>query len=139
MPISDKIRRQRKLDRSAFDTLAAQHTEPDSWMRYTDWFQLAKAKCGSLGLGNTTFSDCTKRLLDQHKVRKSQIAKNRFYQPIFVPGNLGGKAPSRSDSSRRSDLPRSNSGSGHGPVAPTLDKAAQALAFLLNRKPSGVV
>jgi len=83
MPISDKIRRQRKLDRLAFDTLVAHHTEPDSWMRWTDWFQLTKAKCGVLGLGHTTFSDCIKRLLDQERIRRSQTDKNRFYQPIF--------------------------------------------------------
>ena len=129
MPISDKTRRQRKLDRLAFEILAAQHTKPETWMRWSDWFQLTKAKCGVSGLGNTTFSECTKRLLDQHKVRKSQIEKNKFYQAILAPRSLVGEASSRSE----------NGGSDHDPVAPTLDKAAQALAFLLNRKSSGVV
>jgi hypothetical protein len=98
-------------------------------MRYTDWFALTKAKCGALGLGNTTFSECTKRLLDQHKVRKSQIEKNKFYQAILTPGSLGGEDLSRSE----------NGGSSHDPAAPVLDKAALALAFLLNRKPPDVV
>jgi len=128
VPTSDKVRRQRKLDRLAFEVLTAQHTEPDSWMRWTDWFQLTKAKCGILGLGNTTFSECTKRLLDQGRIRQSQIAKNRFYQAVFTPGNLPGAVSSRSESG----------GNGDGPVAPALDKAAQALAFLL-KKPSNVI
>jgi hypothetical protein len=117
VPISDKTRRQRKLDRLAFEILAAHHTEPDSWMRYTDWFQLTKAKCGLLGLGNTTFSECIKRLLDQGKIRKSQVEKNRFYQAIFTPRNSSGMGSDRQESS----------------VVP--DKAAQALEQLLSRKP----
>jgi hypothetical protein len=60
--------------------------------------------------------------MDQGKVRQSQIEKNRFYQAIFSPGSLAGETSFRSD-----------------PVAPTLDKAAEALALLLNRKPPGVV
>ena len=120
VPISDKTRRQRKLDRVAFETLAAQHTEPDSWMRYTDWFQLTKAKCGLLGLGNTTFSDCIKRLLNQGKIRKSQIAKNRFYQAVFILGNSLGIENDRQESSA------------------VLDKAAQALEQL-SRKSSSVL
>jgi hypothetical protein len=118
MPISDKTKRQRKLDRVAFEILAAQHTEPDNWMRWTDWFQLTKAKCGLLGLGTTTFSDCTKRLLDQGKIRKSQIAKNRFYQVIFTPGSSSGVDCQES--------------------SVVLDKAAQALEQL-SRKSSSVL
>ena len=98
-------------------------------MRWTDWFALTKAKCGAPGLGNTTFSDCTKRLLDQHKVRKSQIEKNKFYQAILAPRSLARDASSRSE----------NGGNDHDPIAPAPDKAAQALAFLLNQKSSGVV
>jgi hypothetical protein len=113
-------------------------------MRWTDWFQLTKAKCGLLGLGNTTFSDCTKRLIDQGRIRKSQVAKNIFYQPIFVLGSSGvkasstrslaGEASSRSEPSSRSE----NGGGDHGSVAPAPDKAAQALAFLL-KKPLNVI
>ena len=133
MPISDKTKRQRKLDRVAFEILTAQHTEPDGWMRWTDWFALTKAKCGILGLGNTTFSDCTKRLLDQGKIRKSQSDKNRLYQAIFTPR-------SRSSLGEAEEAPKSENGSVNpDPAAPVLDKAAQALAFLLNRKPSGVI
>jgi hypothetical protein len=99
-------------------------------MRWSDWFQQTKAKCGLLGLGTTTFSDCTKRLLDQGKIRKSQVEKNRFYQAILAPESLAGV---------RSEVRSENGSSGHDPVAPAPDKAAQALAFLLNRKPSGVV
>jgi hypothetical protein len=120
VPVSDKTRRQRKLDRVAFETLAAQHIEPDSWMRYTDWFQLTKAKCGLLGLGNTTFSDCTKRLLEQGKIRKSQIAKNRFYQAVFIPGSSLGIESGRQESSV------------------VLDKAAQALEQLSRKSVNGV-
>jgi len=134
VPISDKIRRQRKLDRLALEILAAQHTKPETWMRWTDWFQLTKAKCGILGLGNTTFSECTKRLLDQGKIKKSQIDKNKLYQAVFTPRRSGSLAGEREDSSRSE-----NGGSGPDPAAPVLDKAAQALAFLLNRKPSSVV
>jgi hypothetical protein len=126
VPTSDKVRRQRKLDRLAFEVLTAQHIEPDSWMRWTDWFQLTKAKCGILGLGNTTFSECTKRLIAQGKIRQSQIANNRFYQAVFTPRSLPRAVPSRSESS----------GNGDGPVAPALDKAAQALAFLLKKPPN---
>ena len=130
MPVSDKIRRQRKLDKLAFEILAAQHTRPDSWMRWIDWFQLTKAKFGILGLGNTTFSECTKRLLDQGKIRRSQIEKNRFYQAILAPRSLASEDASKSE----------NGGSSHDPAAaPVLDKAAQALAFLLNRKPPSVI
>jgi hypothetical protein len=113
----------------AFEILTTHHTEQDSWMRYTDWFRLTKAKCGLLGLGNTTFSDCTKRLLEQYKVRKSQIDKNRLYQPIFIPesGSSGGVKAASAGSKPRSE------------AAPPMDKAAQALAFLLNRKPPNMV
>jgi hypothetical protein len=132
MPISDKTRRQRKLDRVAFEILAAQHTKPETWMRWTDWFQLTKAKCGLSGLGTTTFTECTKRLLDQGRIKKSQVEKNRFYQAVFTLESSSGV---RSEAGPGSE----NGGSGHDPVAPALDKAAQALAFLLNRKPPGVV
>jgi hypothetical protein len=107
-------------------------------MRWTDWFRLTKAKCGILGLGNTTFSECTKRLLDQEKVRKSQAAKNIFYQPIFALGSSGVKASStRSSVGEASPSTRSdNGGSGRDLVAPAPDKAAQALAFLLKKPPN---
>jgi hypothetical protein len=106
-------------------------------MRWTDWYNLTKAKCGLLGLGHTTFSDCTKRLLEQEKVRKSQIDKNRLYQPIFVPGtgSSGGVKTTSAGSKPRSE----NGGSGRDPGVPPADKAAQALAFLLNRKPPNMV
>jgi hypothetical protein len=126
MPVSDKTRRQRELDQLAFGILAAQHTK---WMRFTDWFELIKAKQGNRGPGHSTFSDCIKRLLDQGRIRRSQIEKNRFYQAVFIPGSLAGTVSSKSE----------NDGSDHDPVAAAPDKAAQALAFLLNRKSSGVV
>jgi hypothetical protein len=80
-------------------------------------------------------------LLEQGKIRKSQIEKNRFYQPIFAPGSgsSGVKAPSTRSLAGEASSRSENGGSGHDPVAPVADKAAQALAFLLNRKPSGVV
>jgi hypothetical protein len=118
-PETDKQRRQRELDRLAFAVLADRYKGPDSWTRWTDWFELTKAKQGDLGLGPATFSDCIKRLLDKQTIRRSQIAKNRFYQVIFA-----------SRSSLEVDLPKSD-------VA--LDKAAQALEHLLNRKPFDVV
>jgi hypothetical protein len=110
MPVSDKMRRQRELDRLAFEVLAAQHTE---WTRWTDWFELTKARRPG-GLGDDTFCQAVKRLLNEQKIEQSQIAKNRFYRAIFT---------SRS-------LPE---------VTPTPDVAMQALAFLLSRKPSTVV
>jgi len=118
MPISDKTRRQHELDQLALSILASQHTE---WTRWTDWFELTKAKYGDRGLGPATFSDCIKRLLDQGRAKQSQIAKNRFYGVIFT-SRSSAEAISSPDS-----------------AAPVLDKAAQALAFLLNRKPSGVL
>jgi hypothetical protein len=51
MPISDKTRRQRELDQLAFGILAARHTGPETWMCWTDWFELTKAKQGDCGLG----------------------------------------------------------------------------------------
>jgi hypothetical protein len=87
-------------------------------MRWTDWFELTKAK---QDVGNTTFSDCVRRLLKQGKVQRSQIAKNRFYQVIFAPGSSPGVDLLRSD--RQESLV-------------VLDVAAQALEQL-NRK--GVV
>ena len=51
----------------------------------------------------------------------TQIAKNRFYQAIFTSGSLS-----------EGILPRDL-------VAPPADRAAQALAFLLSRKPPAVV
>jgi hypothetical protein len=129
MPVSDKTRRQRELDQLAFGILASQYTGPESWMRSMEWLELTKVRRGEQGLGHTTFSDCIKRLLDQGRIRRSQIAKNIFYQPVFVPGNLSGMAASGSE----------NGESDHDPVAPAPDKAAQALAFLLNRKSPGVV
>jgi hypothetical protein len=121
MPESDKARRQRQLDHLAFNVLAGRYTGPDSWMRWSDWFELTKAK---QGVGNTTFSDCTKRLLEQGKVRQSQIAKNRFYQAVFTPGSSVGVDLLKSDCQESSVV---------------LDKAAQALEHLLNRKPPDVV
>src|SRR6516162_5494296 len=115
MPISDKTRRQHELDRLAFEVLAARHTGPESWMRWSDWFELTKAKQSNCGLGNTTFSDCVRRLMHQGKVRRSQIAKNRFYQVIFTPGSSSGVDCQES--------------------SVVLDKAAQALEQLLSRKP----
>jgi hypothetical protein len=123
MPISDKMRRQRELDQLAFGILASQYTGPESWMRWTDWFELTKAKQGDHGLGPATFSDCIKRLLDQGRIRKSQIAKNRFYQVIFISG-----------SSSEVDLLKSDCPESSG----VLDVAAQALEQL-NRKPPRVV
>jgi hypothetical protein len=123
MPISDKTRRQRELDRLAFEILAARHTGPESWTRWSDWFALTKVKQGDCGLGPATFSDCIKRLLDKQKIRRSQIAKNRFYQAIFT-----------SESSSEVDLLK-----GDRPKSSVaLDVAAQALEQL-NRKPFGVV
>jgi hypothetical protein len=120
-PETDKQRRQRQLDHLAFNVLASRHTGPESWMRWTDWFELTKAKCGDLGLGPATFSDCIRRLLKQGKVEKSQIAKNRFYRVIFTSGSL-----------LEVNLPKSEESS------VVLDLAAQALEQL-NRKSSGVV
>jgi hypothetical protein len=116
-PESDKQRRQRELDQLAFEVLAARHTGPDSWMRSMEWLELTKARRGEQGLGHTTFSDCIKRLLDKQKIRRSQIAKNRFYQAMFIPGNLLGM-----ESSSGADL------------AQVPDKAAEALGHLLSRK-----
>jgi hypothetical protein len=98
-------------------------------MRWSDWFELTKAKQSNCGLGNTTFSDSVRRLMEQGKVKQSQIAKNKFYQAIFTPGSSPGVVPSRSE----------NGGSGHDPVAPAPDKATQALEHLLNRKSFDVV
>ena len=121
MPISDKMRRQRELDRLAFEILAARYTGPESWTCWSDWFALTKVKQGNCGLGPATFSDCIRRLLKQGKVEKSQIAKNRFYRVIFTSGSLPEAV------------------SPHDLVVSAPDRAAQALAFLLNRKSSGVV
>ena len=93
-------------------------------MRWTDWFELTKAKQGDCGPGNTTFSDCTKRLLEQGKVKQSQIAKNRFYQAVFHPGSSLGV-----------DLPKSD----RQDSSVVLDVAAQALEQLNHRKPPGVL
>jgi hypothetical protein len=118
-PETDKQRRQRQLDQLAFEILAARHTE---WTRWTDWFELVKAKQNDCGLGNTTFSDCVRRLLSQGKARQSQIAKNRFYQAVFAPGSWVG-----------ADLSKNGR-----PSSVALDVAAQALEQL-SRKSSGVV
>jgi hypothetical protein len=123
MPESDKTRRQRELDHLAFNVLAARHTGPDSWMRWTDWFELTKARYDDRGLGPATFSDCIRRLLKQGKVEKSQIAKNRFYRVIFTSG-----------SSPEVNLPKNDR---QGSLV-VLDVAAQALEQL-SRKPAGVV
>jgi hypothetical protein len=88
-----------------------------------DWFELTKARRGEQGLGNTTFANCIRRLLDQCKVKRSQIAKNRFYQAIFIPGNSLGAVSSKGE----------NGGSDHDLVAPAPDKATQALEHLLKR------
>jgi hypothetical protein len=85
------------------------------------WLELTKAQRGEQGLGHTTFADCIRRLLDKQKIRRSSIAKNRFYQAIFLPGNLPGI---ESDCQESSVVP---------------DKAAQALEHLLNRKPPSVL
>ena len=53
--------------------------------------------------------------MHQGKVRRSQIAKNRFYQVIFTPGSSSGVDCQES--------------------SVVLDKAAQALEQLLSRKP----
>src|SRR6516165_7844847 len=116
MPISDKMRRQRELDRLAFEILAARYTGPESWTCWSDWFALTKVKQGNCGLGPATFSDCIKRLLDKQKIKRSQIAKNRFYQVVFV---------SRSSSEVESDCSESSV---------MLDVAARALEQL-KRKP----
>jgi hypothetical protein len=130
MPESDKTRRQRELDRLALEVLAGRHTGSESWTRWTDWMELIKARRGDRGLGNTTVSECTKRLLDQGRIRRSpQIAKNRFYQAMFPPGSSSGVVSSKGE----------NGGSDHDPVTPASDKATQALAFLLNRKSPGGV
>ena len=123
-PETDKQRRQRELDRLAFAVLADRYKGPDSWTRWTDWFELTKAKQGDLGLGPATFSDCIKRLLDKQTIRRSQIAKNRFYQVIFA-----------SRSSLEVDLPKSD----RQDSSVVLDVAAQALEQLNHRKPSGVL
>jgi hypothetical protein len=115
---TDKQRRERQLDELAFEVLAARHIGPESWMRWSAWFELTKAKQGDRGLGNTTFSDCIRRLLDQGRIRRCLIAKNRFYQVIFTPGSSSGAISSK---------------------PPASDKATQALTHLLSRKSSGVV
>jgi hypothetical protein len=85
-----------------------------------EWFELTKARRGEQGLGHTTFADCIRRLLDKQKIRRSpQIAKNRFYQAIFVPGSSPGIDPLQSGCQESSVV---------------LDMAAQALEQL-NRKP----
>jgi hypothetical protein len=117
-PESDKQRRQRELDHLAFKVLAAQHTK---WTRWTDWFELTKAKWHNGKLGDDTFCQAVKRLLNKQKIRQSQIAKNRFYGVIFTSGSS------------------SEVISSYNPVAPAPDKAAQALEHLLNRKPPSVL
>ena len=109
MPLSDKMRRQHELDQLAFNILASQHTE---WTRWTDWFELTKAR-RPRGLGDDTFCQAVKRLLNEQKIEQSQIAKNRFYRAIFT---------SRSLSEAQE-------------TTVVLDRAAQALAFLLNKGP----
>jgi hypothetical protein len=126
-PESDKQRRQHGLDRLAFEILAARHTGPESWMRWIDWHELTKARRGDRGLGNTTFSECTKRLLDQGRIRRSQIAKNRFYQVVFTPGSSLGVISSEGE----------NGGNDHSAVVS--DKGQIALQHLLSKKPPGVV
>src|SRR6516225_10126616 len=114
---TDKQRRERQLDELAFEVLAARHIGPESWMRWSAWFELTKAKQGDRGLGNTTFSDCIRRLLEQGRIRRCLIAKNRFYQVVFPPGSSSGVI------------------NGGDSVTPASDKAAQALAFLLSKTP----
>jgi len=121
MPETDRQRRERQLDQLAFGILAGRYTGPESWTRSMEWLELTKARRGEQGLGHTTFADCIRRLLDQGKVKRCQIAKNRFYQVIFVPGNLSGIDSDCQESSV------------------VLDKAAQALEHLLNRKPPSLV
>jgi|SRR6516164_2335976 hypothetical protein len=120
-PETDKQRRERQLDQLAFGILAARYTGPESWMRWSDWFELTKAKQGDCGPGNTTFSDCVRRLLDQGKVKRSQIAKNRFYQAMFPPGSSPGV---------KSDCQESSV---------VLDVAVQALEQLNHRRSPGVI
>ena len=119
MPESDRQRRERQLDALAFGILAGRYTGPDSWTTSMEWLELTKARRGEQGLGHTTFSDCIKRLLDKGRVRRSQIAKNRFYQAIFGPGNSLGTGNDEND-----DL-----------IVSVPDKAAEALAVLLNKRP----
>src|SRR6516164_8230538 len=120
MPETDRQRRERQLDQLAFGILAGRYTGPESWTRSMEWLELTKARRGEQGLGHTTFADCIRRLLDQGKVKRCQIAKNRFYQAIFVPGNSLGIENDCQESS----------------VVP--DVAAQALEQL-NRKSPGVI
>jgi hypothetical protein len=82
------------------------------------WLELTKAQRGEQGLGHTTFSQCIKRLMAKDKVRRCQIAKNRFYQAIFGPGNSLGTGNDEND-----DL-----------IVSVPDKAAEALAVLLNKR-----
>jgi len=124
---TDKQRRQRDLDHLAFNVLVGRYTGPESWMRWTDWFELTKATRSSGKLGDDTFCQTVRRLLSQGRVRRSpQIAKNRFYQPIFPSGSS-------------SEVVSSEDGNGGDAAASAPDKAAQALAFLLNRKAPSVV
>jgi hypothetical protein len=115
---TDKQRRQRQLDALALGVLAGRHTE---WMRWTDWFELTTAARPSGKLGEDTFCQTVKRLLDQGRIRKSQIAKNAFYGVVFT-----------ARSSSEVILP-------HDSVTSASDKAAEALAFLLSKKSSAMV
>jgi hypothetical protein len=90
-----------------------------------EWFELTKARRVEQGLGHTTFSDCIKRLLDKQKIRSYEIAKNVFYQAVFVPGNLLGIGSSLGADLLKSDV--------------ALDMAARAFEHLSNKKPLGGV
>ena len=67
----------------------------------------------------------------------SQVNKNKLYQAVFTPGM--GSLVEVAEASSRSEIRSENGSGGPDPAAPILDKAGLALAFLLNRKPSGVV
>jgi hypothetical protein len=79
-----KAAKEMVLDDMAFGTLFRFYRGPGSWTGFNEWFEATKTVRGKQGLGNDTFSDSVKRLIEAERVRKS--FPDGLYQVVLEGG-----------------------------------------------------
>jgi hypothetical protein len=78
-----KETKESELEDLALIALLSLHRGPESWTQWVVWFELTKARRGGK-LGNTTFTETVKRLLDKGLVRKNV---DGLYQVVVEAGS----------------------------------------------------
>ena len=100
-----KAAKEDALDDLAFYALFTLYRGPQSWTSYTEWFEVTKVGRGKQGLGNDTFNDTVKRLIEAGRVRKS--FPDGLYQIVVEAGSEEASAATPAPNSPPTPTPNS--------------------------------